>query len=54
MTNSDKPNNVFCAWKIAKFSDLFFKHNKEHNSNIKKDKLAEFRRIACWMSGKLY
>ena len=27
---------------------------KEHNSDIKQDKLVEFQRIICWMSGKHY
>ena len=36
MTNSDKHNNLFCACAIAKFSQKSFKHNKEHNSNIKR------------------
>ena len=54
MTNSDKHNNLFCACAFAKFNEQSFKHNKEHNSKLKRDKLVEFRRIACWMSGKRY
>ena len=54
MTNFDKPNNLICACAIAKFSELRLKHLKEHNSDIKRDKLVEFRRIVCLMSGKHY
>ena len=27
---------------------------REHNSDIKRNKLVEFLRIVCWMSGKHY
>ena len=27
-------------------------HKREHNSDIKRNKLVEFLRIVCWMSGK--
>ena len=54
MTNSDKHNNLslrMCKWIIQWIK---LKAQKEPNSDIKKDKLVEFRRIVCWMSGKHY
>ena len=29
-------------------------HKREQNSDIKRNKLVEFLRIVCWMSGKHY
>ena len=52
MNNSDKPDNLFCACAIAKFSEKSLKHKKEDTSDIKRDKLVKFQRIVCWMSGK--
>ena len=43
MTNSDQHNNLFCACAIAKFSEKTLTTKKDHNSDIKRDKLVEFR-----------
>ena len=47
MKNFDKHNNFNLCMAIAKFSEKSFKHLKEHNTDIKGDKLVEFRRIVC-------
>ena len=56
MTNSEKQNTLFCAFPKfnANSSESSLKHKKEHNSDIKRDKLVEYQQIVCWMSGKHY
>ena len=48
------PKQSFYACATAKFTELSLKHKKEHNSDIKRDKLMEFQLIVCWISGKHY
>ena len=61
LVSSDKTVFLQHKCRILIRITIFFAHaqlqnsvNKEHNSNIKRDTLVEFRRIACWMSGIRY
>ena len=47
MANSDKHNSLFCACAMAIYSEFTLNHKKEYNSDIKRDRLMEFRPIIC-------
>ena len=50
MTNSDKPKTFFAHAHLQNSMNKALNTKKGINSDIKRDKLVELRRIACWMS----
>ena len=54
MTNFDKQNTFNLRIRNSEIQRIKLLHLKEHNSDIKREKLVDFRRIVCWMSGKHY
>ena len=50
MANSDKPHYLFAHAQLQNSVNKALKTKKGINSDIKRDKLVELQRIACWMS----